>query len=139
MPQGYDYERLLDRAFASVPELANENVDFKIPQVDSIVQGSKTILRNFSQIADVARRNPADIAKYLSKEFAAPASTDDQKLTINARVQQQVLNERIKKYFEVYVVCRECHKPDTHIEETSRGYVTLVCEACGARYTIKRS
>jgi translation initiation factor 2 subunit 2 len=139
MPQDYNYERLLDRAFASVPELANENVDFKIPEADSIVQGNKTILRNFSQIADVARRDPADIAKYLSKEFAAPTSTDDQKLTISAKVQQQVLNERIRKYFEVYVICRECRKPDTRIEETSRGYVTIVCEACGARYTITRS
>ncbi len=139
MPQDYNYEQLLDRAFASVPELANENVDFKIPAADSIVQGSKTILRNFSQIADVARRDPAEIAKYISREFAAPASTDDQKLTISAKVQQQVLNDRIKKYFETYVICRECHKPDTHIEEVSRGYVTMVCEACGARYTVKRS
>lgn len=139
MPQDYNYEQLLDRAFASLPELASENVDFKIPEADSIVQGSKTILRNFSQIAGVARRDPSDVAKYLSKEFAAPASTDDQKLTISARVQQQVLNERIKKYFEIYVICRECHKPDTHVEDASRGYVTIVCEACGARYTIKRS
>ena len=35
--------------------------------------------------------------------------------------------------------CKQCGKPDTHIDSTERGYETLVCEACGARYTVKRS
>ncbi|MDE1855138.1 MAG: translation initiation factor IF-2 subunit beta [Candidatus Micrarchaeota archaeon] len=134
-----NYEQLLDRAFAQLPSLAAEKSDFKVPEVDSIIQGSKTIIRNFSQIADTARREESDIAKYLSRELAAPASVGEQKLTINAKVQNAALNEKVKKYFETYVVCKECHKPDTHIEGTERGYETLVCEACGARYTVKRS
>ena len=133
------YEQLLDRAFAQLPSLATEKSDFKVPEVDSIVQGSKTIIRNFSQIADAARRDQSDIAKYLSRELAAPVSIGEQKLTISAKVQNAPLNSKVKKYFEVYVICKECHKPDTHIEGTERGYETLVCEACGARYTVKRS
>lgn len=133
------YEQLLDRAFAQLPSLATEKSDFKVPDVDSIIQGSKTIIRNFSQIADTARRDEGDIAKYLSKELAAPVSVGDHKLTISTKVQAMVLNDKVKKYFETYVICKECHKPDTHIEGTERGYETLVCEACGARYTVKRS
>ena len=95
-------------------------------------------MRNFHQIADVARREDADIAKYLSKELAAPVSVDEQKVTISTKVQGSVLNAKIRKYFEVFVICKECHKPDTKIEGTEHGYETLVCEACGARYTIKR-
>jgi len=134
-----DYTKLLDRAFASLPSLATEKSDFRIPEVDSIIQGNKTIVRNFSQITDVARRQDEEIAKYLTKELAAPVSIGDQKLTISTKVQIAALNEKIKKYFETYVICKECHKPDTHIEGTERGYETLVCEACGARYTVKRS
>jgi translation initiation factor 2 subunit 2 len=133
------YEQLLDRAFAQLPSLATEKSDFHIPDVDSIIQGSKTILRNFSQIAGVARREENDIAKYLSKELAAPVSVGDQKLTVSTKVQTAVLSDKIKKYFQTYVICKECGKPDTHIESTERGYETLVCEACGARYTVKRS
>ncbi|MGA3020920.1 MAG: translation initiation factor IF-2 subunit beta [Candidatus Micrarchaeales archaeon] len=134
----YTYEQLLDRAFANLPSLASDKTDFKIPDVDSIVQGNKTIIKNFSQIADTARRSEEDIAKYLTKELAAPVSAGDQKLTISTKVQQGALNDKIKKYFESFVICKECHKPDTHIEGTERGYETIVCEACGARYTVKR-
>jgi translation initiation factor 2 subunit 2 len=133
-----DYSGLLDRAFSKLPTLSEEKSDFKIPEADSIIQGNKTLVRNFHQIADVARREAADIAKYLSKELAAPVSVDEQKITISTRVQGSVLNAKIRKYFEVFVICKECHKPDTKIEGTEHGYETLVCEACGARYTIKR-
>ncbi|VVB76843.1 Translation initiation factor 2 subunit beta [uncultured archaeon] len=133
-----DYPMLLDRAFSKLPALSEEKSDFKIPEVDSLIQGNKTIIRNFHQIKDTARREGNDIAKYLSKELAAPVSVDDQKLTISTKVNGSVLNTKVKKYFEIYVVCKECHKPDTRIESTEHGYETLVCEACGARYTIKR-
>ena len=133
------YAQLLDRAFSMLPSLAAEKSDFKIPEADSIIQGSKTILRNFSQIADIARRDEGDIAKYLTKELAAPVSIGDQKLTISTKVQAVALNEKIRKYFQTYVICKECGKPDTHIESTERGYETLVCEACGARHVVKRS
>lgn len=131
------YDELLDRAFAQLPKLSIENVDFKIPEADSMIQGSKTIIRNISQIADVARRSREDIAKYLTKELAAPISLDGSTLNISARIQANQLNEKIKRYFDTYIICKECHKPDTKIAETQRGYVVIVCEACGAIYTVK--
>ena len=133
------YEQLLEKAFTQLPELSEEKIDFKIPEVDSLVQGSKTIVKNISQIADVARRNTAEIAKYLTKELAAPITYDDQKLTILAKISQNTLNEKVKRYFELYIICKECHKPDTHVLLIDRGYTTIVCEACGAKYTVKNS
>ncbi|MDE1804296.1 MAG: translation initiation factor IF-2 subunit beta [Candidatus Micrarchaeota archaeon] len=132
-----NYEKLLDRAFSKLPTLSAENVDFKIPAADSIIQGAKTIVRNFGQIADVARRDKTDIAKYITKELAAPVSIEEQRLVISAKVTGDVINTKVKKYFDTYVICKECHKPDTHIESSTRGFLTIVCEACGARYTIK--
>lgn len=133
-----EYTQLLDRAFSMLPALSEEKSDFKIPEADSLIEGNKTLVKNFNQIKDTARRDGNEIAKYLSKELAAPVSTDDQKLIISTKVQPGVLNSKIRKYFEVFVICKECHKPDTRIESTEHGYETLVCEACGARYTIKR-
>lgn len=133
----YSYEQLLDRAFAQLPSLSAEKSDFKIPEADSIVQGTKTIIRNFAQIADVARRSEEDIAKYMTKELAAPVSVSEHTLKISTKVQGSVLNEKLRKYFQTYVICKECHKPDTHIDGMERGYETIVCEACGARYTVK--
>ena len=132
-----DYEELLDRAFQQISQLSEEKVDFKIPEADSMIQGNKTLLRNLSSIADAARRDRVDIARYLTKELAAPTSLDNQSLVINAKIQQGALSDKIKKYFEIYIICKECHKPDTKIQDTERGYITIVCEACGARYTVK--
>ena len=132
------YVELLDRAFSKLPSLSEEKSDFRIPEADSLIEGNKTLVKNFNQIKATARRDGNDIAKYLSKELAAPVSTDDQKLIISTRVQPAALNSKIRKYFEVFVICKECHKPDTRIESTEHGYETLICEACGARYTIKR-
>ena len=131
------YDELLDRAFSKLPALSEEKVDFKIPPADCIIQGNKTLLKNISQMANIARRSPEEIGKYLTKELAAPVSISEQGLVINAKVQSGSLNDKIRKYFETYIICKECHKPDTHVEHTDRGYILIVCEACGARYTVK--
>ncbi len=120
-----------------LPKLSVENVDFKIPEADALIQGNKTMIKNVAQIADAARRGKEDIAKYLTKELAAPISIDGTTLNISARIQTGQLNEKIKRYFETYIICKECHKPDTKVAETQRGYVVIVCEACGAIYTVK--
>ena len=132
-----NYDELLDRAYARLPTLSVEKSDFVVPTADSLIQGSKTMLKNIDQIADKARRSKEDIAKYLTKELAAPISLSGTSLEINAKVNAQSLNQKIKSYFDSYVICKECHKPDTHFVGRERGYVTIVCEACGARYTIK--
>ncbi len=132
-----DYFQLLDKAFAELPGLSVERSDFQIPEADSLIQGSKTIVKNIDQIADKARRSKEEIAKYLTKELAAPVSIGEHSMEISARVQAQELNTKIRRFFETYVICKECHKPDTRIREHDRGYVTIGCEACGARYTVK--
>lgn len=132
-----EYNQLLDKAFAELPTLSVEKSDFQIPEPDSLVQGSKTILKNIDQIADKARRDKDEIARYLTKELAAPISMSEHSMEISARVQQQELAAKIRRFFETYVICKECHKPDTHIAGRERGYVTISCEACGARYTVK--
>ena len=134
-----EYEQLLDRAFKLLPNLSEEKIDFKIPEADSLIQGNKTMIRNISQIADVARRGKDEIAKYLTKELAAPVTVDATSLNIMAKIPASTLNEKIKRYFELYIVCKECHKPDTHVQMIDRGYTTIVCEACGAKYTVKNS
>ncbi len=131
-----EYTALLDKAFSKLPGLTKERSDFVIPTVDAMVQGTKTIIRNLAGIADTARRPPEEIARYLSKELAVPVSIEEQRLVLGSKFPSDELDKRVKKYFEVYVVCKECHKPDTHLEAAERG-MYLVCGACGARYWVK--
>ncbi len=133
----FTYDELLDRVYKSLPELSEEKSDFKIPNVDSIIIGNKTIIKNAYQIADIARRPIEFLAKFLTKEFGTPVVVKDQTLEINSKIQKEVLQEKINVWFQYYVICKECHKPDTRIEEISRGYIVIVCDACGARYSVK--
>jgi translation initiation factor 2 subunit 2 len=132
-----EYMRMLDRAFAEVRSTSADTSDFVIPKADSLQQGSKTILRNLGIIAERARRSAADIARYLSRELGVPVSVDGSRLNISGKFSGADLDNRISGYFEIYVVCRECHKPDTRLEGAGRGMFYLVCEACGARYGVK--
>ncbi|MCL4404660.1 MAG: translation initiation factor IF-2 subunit beta [Candidatus Marsarchaeota archaeon] len=132
-----EYMELLDRAFSKLPSLEAEKSDFVIPKVESMIQGNKTTIRNIASIADKARRKVEDIARYLSKEFGVPTSMEEQRLVLTGKFSQEQLDKEMLKYFETYVICRECHKPDTHLENAGRGMLMLVCEACGARYGLK--
>ncbi len=132
-----EYMQLLDRAFSKAHIVSSESSDFVIPKVDSIVQGNKTIVRNIGIIADKARRDPKEIARYISRELAVPVGIDEQRMVISGRFQVADMDKRIQRYFEIYVICRECHKPDTRLEGAGRGMFYLVCEACGSRYGVK--
>ena len=132
-----EYTKLLDMAFQKAPKLAVDISDFKIPKIDLIVQGNKSIIRNLSAIADKARRNPEEISRYMSKELAVPVNIEENRLIVSGKFREEELNKRVERYFEVYVICKECHKPDSHLETAGRGMFYFVCEACGARYGIK--
>lgn len=134
-----EYDQLLDRAFEKMPKLAENVSDFKIPTVDALVQGNKTIIKNLALIADRARRPAADIARYLSKELSVPVSAEENgaRLMISGKFPAAGLDSRIKRYFDTYVICKECRKPDSHLDQAGRGMFLFVCEACGARYGIK--
>ncbi len=132
-----EYVRLLDRAFEKAPELSEAKLDFSIPKLDSFVEGAKTIIRNIAAIADMARRQPSEFSKYLSRELAVPVNAEKDRLVISGKFSNEELEKKIVRYFELYVICRECRKPDTHLEVAGRGMFYLVCEACGARYGVK--
>lgn len=131
-----EYTTLLDRAFSKLPSLSAEKSDFVIPKADVFNEGVKTIIKNIGQIADVARRQGNEIARYISKELSVPVNVVDQRLVINGKFQPEIINHKILRYFELYVICKECKKPDTHLENADKG-MYLVCEACGARYWTK--
>ncbi len=129
--------KLLDRALEKIPELSLERSDFVIPSAETFIQGNKTMLKNISGIANTARRQIEEISRYLTRELGVPISSDGQQLIISGRFSDEEINKHIKRYFEVFVICRECHKPDTHTEPHGRGMSYVICEACGAHYGVK--
>ncbi|MCX6772216.1 MAG: translation initiation factor IF-2 subunit beta [Candidatus Micrarchaeota archaeon] len=131
-----DYEKMLDRARAALPEKTQAFERFETPVIESFQQGSKTIIRNFDAILQKIRRDPAILAKYFSKELAVPATMEGNKLVLNGKFYDRNLKDKLQAFVDAAVVCKECKRPDTKIIERE-GIKTMVCEACGARSPIK--
>ncbi len=130
------YEEMLDKAYEELPAKVQREERWEKPTFQSFIQGNKTIIKNFDSVAQNLRRDKEFIAKYFSKELAAPNSIEGGRLIIHTKVYDRVLNDKLNYFIDNYVICNECKKPDTKLADES-GVTMLVCEACGARAPVK--
>ncbi len=129
------YEDMLQKAMDELPESVKKTERFNIPKVRGHIQGNKTIISNFSQIASVFRRDENHVLKFILKELATPGEIKKKALIIGSKVSAKQINEKMQKYADTFVTCRECGKPDTKVIKKDR--ITFIkCTACGARYPI---
>jgi translation initiation factor 2 subunit 2 len=131
-----DYEKLLDKAISQLPESVLKKERFEIPKAIGHIEGNKTIISNFIKIAQTLRREPAQLLKYLQRELASPAVIEDTRLVLKRRIRSELVNEKIKKYTEDFVLCPECKKPDTILKKENR-VLMIKCMACGAKHPVK--
>ncbi len=131
----HDYEKLLEHFYKSLPQKAKSNERFEIPPSVVEIHGNRTIIKNFDTICRTLRRKPQYLSKFLLKELAVPGEISGGKLELQGRFLSKIIDEKIKKYFNNYVVCKECGRPDTRIVEEGKTKI-LVCEACGARRVV---
>ena len=108
----------------------------ELPPPQIYWQGRKTIFRNFSEYPRILRRNPDKILMYLAKELATAASLDGERAIFIGRKDKQSFAVLLKRYMVDRVVCPVCGRPDTHTKKVKR-LLFLVCEACGARSSVK--
>lgn len=132
-----EYEKLLDLAYAQFPANVLEKKRFEIPRVDSAVQGKKTVIHNFSQIAKDIGRDIKHLYKFFTKETATSLLLTEPRLTLNGRFSQQALQGIVNKYVKEFVLCPMCDRPDTKMVE-QQGVKVLKCDACGAMNPLRR-
>jgi translation initiation factor 2 subunit 2 len=131
-----DYEALLKRARDQIPPEVFDQPRFRVPRVDSFIQGSRTVVRNFKDLTDTLRRDPKHLLRYLSHELATAGELRSPQAIFNGRFHPRMLDELMEKYTEEYVVCPACQRPDTEMRREDR-LLVLVCSACGGRTPLK--
>lgn len=131
------YEKLLKRIDG---ERSKNSADidsrFELPPVDVMWEGQRTYLRNFSDFPKIMRRDSAKLLQYLSKEFAVPAERIGDSAMFVGRRDPDDFTRLLKIYVNDYIMCPTCKSPDTRTEKEKR-ISFLICEACGAKSTIK--
>ena len=130
------YEKLLERAQKSLPNKMKSTERFEIPKVTGHIEGNKTIITNYQQIVTALRRDSKHILKYLLRELAAPGNVDGQRLLLGRKMSSALINEKIQKYTNEFVICKECSKPDTQLIKEGQ-VLMLKCTACGAKHPVK--
>ena len=130
-----DYAELLKQAKEKLPKSVADEERFKIPEVDIMLEGKTTVVRNFMDIVESVRRDPNDLMAFLQRELGAPGTIDARRATFKSRLGVKQLESRIQAYVNTFVICSECKRPDTSISKDGRIDI-LECEACGARRPI---
>ncbi|MFW6449439.1 MAG: translation initiation factor IF-2 subunit beta [Nanoarchaeota archaeon] len=131
-----DYESLLDNAYEKLPETQEEKERFEIPKVRGHIQGNKTVVTNFHQIAQFLNRSVDHLLKYVLKELATPGTKMKNGIIFGTKIPASRINEKIEKYVEEFVLCKECKKPDTKLVKEDK-YLFKKCMACGARHSVR--
>jgi|TARA_B100001146_G_C16079954_1_gene390180 translation initiation factor 2 subunit 2 len=131
-----DYEELLKRIEKNISKKSDSNTRFELPIVDVTWEGKKTILRNFMDFPKAFRRDANIILQYLSKEFSVPAERVGDKVIFVGRRDPEDFKRLFEIYLKDYIECPTCISPDTKVEKEHR-ISFLICEACGAKSTIK--
>jgi translation initiation factor 2 subunit 2 len=132
----YDYESLLRRARSQIPEIASKRERLEIPKLQYGVVGMRTIIHNFKEIADVLNRDPQHLLKYLTGELATAATLQESRIIFQGKFPAETLERLLQRYMETFVVCPICKRPDTKIVREKR-LSFLVCEACGAKSSVR--
>ena len=132
-----DYGTLLDRIRGSLNDGNDASRSrFELPPADVMWEGQKTYLRNFAEFANVLRRDPHKILQYLAKEFAVPAEKIGEKAMFVGKREPADFARLFRIYLREYVECPTCKSPDTGTVKENR-ISFLICEACGAKSTLK--
>jgi len=130
------YEEMLSRAKEILPDETEETSRFTVPNVKGHVEGSKTIINNWSQIADALHRKPEHLLKYVQKELATPGEIIKASVVFGTKIQATKINEKIKQYADEFVFCKTCGKPETKLTKEATVFF-VVCQACGAKNSIQ--
>ena len=111
---------------------------YKMPSVYGKIEGRgngiKTVIPNISEVALALHREPGEVNKFFGTELGAQTTynADTDRAVVNGAHTDPVLQEAIKKYIDVFVLCPQCGLPETDYKIKS-GCIYHKCMACGAK------
>jgi translation initiation factor 2 subunit 2 len=132
-----DYMKGLERAMSRLPASRGTEDRFVIPPPKIFYEGKTTVLENFTSIADALNRDPDHLMKFILQEMGTAGKIEGQHAVFQGRFTEQNLERHIDSYVQEYVICSECHRPDTQLIRSDR-VLMLKCEACGAHRPVRK-
>jgi translation initiation factor 2 subunit 2 len=132
----FDYESLLDKARENIPRDIRSSARWKLPEPKVMIEGSQTIIRNFSDIVDMMNRDGNHVYHFLQNELGTSGSREEHRVLLKGRIPPKRIKEKLGNYVRTYVLCDQCNAPDTQFIKEDRTTL-LKCQACGATRPVK--
>lgn len=104
---------------------------YKMPFLETVIHGEKRKMTNLPEISKAVDRPESMILKHLSADLGVAISD----FKMSSKISKDQIQESIKKFVEIYVMCPTCENPETDIYKGNR----LKCRACGAKNPINGS
>jgi len=133
----YDYEELLKRARSQIPEVTSKHERLELPKLAHSVIGMRTVIFNFRETAEALNRDAKHLLKFLTREMATAATMQESRVIFQGKFSRETFERLLQRYMEQFVTCPICKLPDTKIMKEKR-LSFLVCEACGAKSSIRQ-
>jgi translation initiation factor 2 subunit 2 len=133
----FNYDDLLKRACEQMPEVSTKKERLEMPRIMLQTVGMRTVISNFKEIADSLDRDPQHLLKFLTREMATAATFHESRAIFQGKFRTDSFERLLQRYQESYVICPVCKRPDTKILKEKR-LTFLVCNACGARSSVKQ-
>lgn len=133
----YDYSDLLKRGCSQIPEVTLKRERLELPMLYVNTVGMRTIISNFKDVAAALDRDPQHILKFLTREMATAATCHEGRAIFQGKFQRDSFGRLLQRYTESFVTCPVCKRPDTKVVKENR-LSFLVCNACGARSSVKQ-
>jgi translation initiation factor 2 subunit 2 len=131
------YEALLKKAYEHITEPSGTGERFVIPEVRSYIEGKTTVFENFAEIADTFRREKEHLMKSLVGELGTAGKIDGNRAIFNGKFETSQISNAVNNYFNDYILCSECGRPDTRLVKDDR-ILVLRCDACGSHRPVRK-
>lgn len=131
-----NYVQWLDRLYGKVPKTVTANSRFEIPEPVCNALGNRVFIQNFKQVCEVIGRDQQRLLRYLSRELATAGCIEGDQAAFQGKFSSVLIRRIIDDYVQEFVICPVCRSPDTKLIREER-FRFLVCEACGARSSVR--
>ena len=91
----FDYETLLNRARDNIPEDISSRERWRLPEPQIMIEGSNTILRNFTEVVGMMDRDDNHVYQYILNELGTSGSRDGPRARFKGRIPPKRLKKAI--------------------------------------------
>ena len=111
---------------------------YKMPRIFGKIEGRgngiKTLLCNVKDVGLALNREAPEITKFFGTELGAQTTyeLETERAIVNGAHTDLLLQTKLSTYIEKFVLCSNCHLPETHYK-IKDGTIVQKCLACGTK------